>query len=433
LSGRVDGSNMFGSMSRSKFLPNYGLGVAWNLDREEFFQNWNFSKHIDFFKLRISHALRGNSFETSPMRNAELVNLIRLDAVNNDIGIRIRSPELFQLNWEKDYITNYAFDLSIFNRINLTAEYYSRINADLVIPFNIALEEGFNSKIINYGTMTNRGVDLSLGFKNILNKRGFVWDVNLIYGYVKNRLRDGELQSAQLGEITNPQGYYLEGYPREGLFAYNFAGLDQEGRASFYGEQNQLTNGILRSSRDRGLISFMGSRQPLSTGSIANSFQYKGFELRTFLTYSLGHKLFTSPLAQRAYNDASSKSGDLNYRWQTLGDEQYTNVPGLISTIQRIYYSTNNNVDEQAYNRSDFRTASGDNLRIAEILLAYDLGARLLRRVPAIKQARLLLSANNVHFWASKRLRGVDPDLYIHGGTSMPNPRSYSLRLTVGF
>lgn len=433
ISGRVDGSNMFGRMTRSKFLPNYGIGFAWNLDRENFFQALHFAGSIDYLKIRASHALRGNSFETSPMRNAQLVNLVRLDAVNNATGINILEPELYQLNWEKDYTSNLALDVSLFNRLTLTAEYYYRKNTDLVTNFNISTEEGFPTKRINYGDMTNEGVDITLGFRNILNKRDFHWDVNLIYGYVKNLLKNGELQSAQLTQITAPEGYYLDEYPRESLFGFNFATLSSSGQPMFYGEDGLLTNAIVGSSRERPLISFLGSRQPLGTGSIANSFQYRGFELRAFVTYSYGHRLFTQPLASRTYDDSGSKSGDLNYRWQTIGDEHHTNIPGLISTIQRVYLNTNNNVDEIAYNRSDFRAASGSNLRIAEILLAYDLGGAITRSMPAVKSARIMLSANNIYYWASGRLRGVDPDLYVNGGTSLPNPRSYSLRLTIGF
>ncbi len=432
ISGRQDGSNMFGRMQRSKFLPNYGLGFAWNIDREPFFEKINSNRTIDYLKFRVSHALRGNSFETSPMLDASIFNLPRLDASNNAKGISILAPELHNLAWEKDYTTNFGLDISLLNRLTLAAEYYTRKNKDLVVPFNIAQEDGFTSKRINFGSMTNKGVDLTLGYNNVLNKQEFKWDVNLIYGYVKNKLIDGELQSAMLGEITNPLGYPLTGYPKEGLYGYNFAGLNKEGRPMFNGE-NGPENGIMKSSRDRSLISYLGTRQPTGTGSIANSFQYKGIELRVFLTYSYGHKVFTTPIAQQTYNDSGSKSGDLNYRWQTIGDENYTNIPGLLSTIQRKYLESVGFGDEQAYNRSDFRAVDASNLRISEILLAYDLGGVLKRQYPFVKNARVMLSANNIYYWSSGKLRGVDPDLYLSGGTALPNPRSYTMRLIFGF
>ncbi|MBE8714326.1 SusC/RagA family TonB-linked outer membrane protein [Sphingobacterium hungaricum] len=432
ISGRQDGSNMFGRMQRSKFLPNYGLGFAWNVEKEEFFEDLNANGVVDYLKFRVSHALRGNSFETSPMLNANIINLPRLDASNNGKGINVLAPELHNLAWEKDYTTNFAFDLSLYNRLTLTAEYYTRKNKDLVVPFNVAQEDGFPTKRINFGTMSNKGVDVTLGYRNVLNKQEFIWDVNLIYGYVKNELIDGELQSALLSQITNPNGYPIAGYPLEALFGFNYSRLNSEGRPLFSGADGEV-NGIVAASRDRSLITYLGSRQPLGTGSVASSFQYKGVELRMFLTYSYGHKVFTSPVASRTYDDSGSKSGDLNYRWQAVGDENYTNIPGLLSTIQRSYLGTVSNIDETAYNRSDFRAADASNLRISEILLAYDLNRLLKTENSYVKNARLMLSANNIYYWASGRLRGVDPDLYLTGGTSLPNPRSFSMRLTVGF
>lgn len=432
LSGRQDGSNMFGQRQRSKFLPNYGLGFAWNVDREGFFERINSSRNVDYLKLRVSHALRGNSFETSPMLNANYINMVRLDPQNTAKGLSVLNPELFNLAWEKDYTTNFAFDLSLFNRLTLTTEYYIRRNKDLVVPFDISQEDGFRTKYINFGTMQNKGVDITLGYRNLLNKEDFKWDLTLIYGYVKNKLTEGEAQSSQLTQITRPDGYPLIGNPLEGLYGFNFSRLDNSGRPVFTGSGGD-TQGIVSSSQDRSLIRYLGPRQPVGTGSIANSFQYKGLELRIFLTYSYGHKVFTQPVAERFYNDAQAISGDLNYRWQTIGDEGYTNIPGVISTIQRLYLSSQNNVDEVAYNRSDFRAASASNLRLTEVLLAYDIGNYLEKRIPTLKNARVMLSANNLYYWASGRLRGVDPDLYLTGGTTLPNPRSFSLRLMVGF
>lgn len=432
LSGRQDGSNMFGRMKRTKFLPNYGMGFSWNVDREGFFERINEDRKIDYLKLRLSHALRGNSFETSPMLNALVVNMPRLDAANNAKGISVLSPELHNLGWEKDYTTNVGLDVSLFNRLSLTAEYYSRLNKDLVVPFNVALEDGFTSKRINFGTMTNKGVDITLGYKNLLNSADFQWDVNLIYGYVKNKLKEGELQSAMLGQITNPLGYPLKDYPLESLYGFNFSRLNAQGRPLFNGKDGEM-NAIATNSRDRSLISYLGSRQPVGTGSIASSFQYKGVELRVFLTYAYGHKVFMNPVATRTYDDSGSKSGDLNYRWQTIGDENYTSIPGLLSTIERLHLTSSNNMDETAYNRSDVRAADASNLRISEILLAYDLGRVLGNKYAFVKNARLMLSANNIYYWSSGRLRGVDPDLYISGGTAMPNPSSYTMRLTFGF
>ncbi|MGN7783568.1 SusC/RagA family TonB-linked outer membrane protein [Niabella sp. 22666] len=429
--GRMDASNMFGRLTRSKFLPNYSFGFSWNVDNEKFFENINQSGSIDYLKLRTSYALRGNAYQSSPTRNASYLNLVRLDNQNSETGIDISSPELFNLNWEKDYITNFGLEVSMFNRFNLTAEYYSRKNKDLIASINVAQEEGFTNKTINFATMQNKGVDITLGIKDILNNENFKWGVNFIYGHVKNKVISGELASALLTQITRSNGYPLDGYPLEGLFAYKFAYLNGDGRPMFY-KGDEVANGIIATEKNRDFVKYIGSRQPINTGSFANTFAYRGFELRAFFTFAQGHKVFLSPIASRTYSDNNATSADLVYRWSTIGDEAYTNIPGLLSTIQRVYLNTISNIDEVAYNRSDYRVADASTLRLTELMLSYDVNPNILSKTNTFKSIRFILSGNNIKYWASRKLNGVDPELLLTG-VALPNPRSFSFRITAGF
>lgn len=427
---RFDGSNMFGKSVRSKFLPNYSVGVSWNVEKEPFFSKLNLQDHIVFLKFRASYALRGNTFQTSPQLEAQPVNLNRIDVLNSQTGIRILTPELYSLNWEKDYVKNIGMDIGLWNKVNATIEYYDRKNKNLITDFNTAQEEGFSTKKVNWATMTNKGVDVNLAINDILNSSILKWDINLIYGYVKNKIIEGELQSVNLTTITRPIGYGLEGYPLEGLYAYRFAQLNGAGRPMFY-NGDQIVNGLGSTTTNRNLIEYMGPRSPTSTGSFATNFGYRDFAVRFFLTFAAGHKVFKESIASRFYYDSSSKSNDLNYMWQTPGNELYTNIPGLISQTQQSYLATLSNVDEVAYNRSTERVVDASHVRLSEILFSYNMSKFLSNKV-YIKSARVTLSANNLTFWGSKRLRGVDPDVYITG-VNLPNPRSFSLRLALGF
>jgi len=324
-----------------------------------------------------------------------------------------------------------GLELGLFNKLTLTTEYYSRRNEDLIKEIDVAQEEGFTKKIINFASMTNKGIDITLGIKNILNHSEFQWGMNFIYGYVKNKVIGGELESSLLTQITRPAGYPLNGHPLESLYAFRYAYLNSDGRPMFY-KGDQVINGILSTEKDRSLIEYAGSRQPTSTGSFANSFTYKGIELRAFFTYAFGHKVFMSPLASRTFNDDKATPGELVYRWSGIGDEQYTDVPGILSTIQRTHLNTLANIDELAYNRSNFRIADASTVRLSELMLSYNFNNKTLAGIPGIKNARLILSANNLYFWASKKLRGVDPELLLTG-VALPNPRSYSIRLTASF
>ncbi|HVI46343.1 MAG TPA: SusC/RagA family TonB-linked outer membrane protein [Chitinophaga sp.] len=430
LAARVDGSNLFGTSAKSHFLPNYSIGLAWNAHKEKFIEA--LSDKIDLLKVRGSYALRGNAWQSSPALNAIYVNNNRGDVNYNELGIRVASPELFNLNWEKDFTTSFGIDLGLFNKFTLTAEYYSRENKDLVAVRNVAYEDGFNTKTINWASMTNKGVDITLGIRNITNGRNFHWNFNALVGQVKNRVTNGVF-SPLLSQKTSPTGYGAIGKPLNGLYAYRFAGLDAAGQPLFYGAKNSVVNNIQLSSQDDSLIAYQGSRDPTVTGSFTNSFSYKSFELRVFFTYSFGNKVFRSPVISRLYNDNLATQKDVAGRWRIPGDENTTNIPGLVSNIQQAYNSAAFIQREFAYNRSDLMVVDAGVLRLSEVALSYDYVPKgSAGKNLAIRSARVTLSGNNLYFWADKRLRGVDPQSIITG-VNLPNPTTYSLRINAQF
>jgi TonB-linked SusC/RagA family outer membrane protein len=428
LAARVDGSNLFGTATRSHFLPNYSIGLAWNAHREKFMERLNAAGKIDYLKIRGSYALRGNAWQSSPALNAKYNNVYRGDINYDELGINVTSPELYNLNWEKDYTTSVGIDLGLFDKFTITAEYYNRSNSDLVADRNVSYEDGFNTKMINWASMTNKGVDVTLGIKDIVRTKDFHWNFNILMGQVKNRLRDGVF-SPLLTLKTSPNGYGTVGRPLNGLYAYRYAGLDNAGQPLFYGAKGAKVDNILLSSQDDSLITYQGSRDPTLTGSFTNSFNYKNIELRVFFTYALGNKVFRNPIVSRIYGDNLATQRDIAERWRIPGDEKTTNVPGLISNIQQAYYNSAFIQREFAYNRSDLMVVDANVLRLSEVTLSYDF---VPKNKTVLKFARLSMAANNLYFWADKDLRGVDPQSII-SGVNLPNPTSYTLRLNAQF
>lgn len=428
LAARVDGSNLFGSGTKSRFLPNYSIGLAWNVVKEKFMERMNASGNIDFLKVRGSYALRGNAWQNSPALNAVYNNANRGNTDYNELGISISSPELYNLNWEKDYTTSVGVDIGLFNKVTLTAEYYNRKNKDLVASRFVAYEDGFTSKTINWASLTNKGVDITLGIKDIIRTKDFHWNFNVLMGQVKNRVTDGVF-SPLLSQKTAPSGYGAVGKPLNGLYAYRFAGLDKAGQPLFYGAKNSIKDNIQLSSQDDSLIAYQGSRDPTVTGSFTNSFVYKSFELRIFFTYSFGNKVFRNAVIRKNYADNLATQKDVAARWRLPGDEATTNIPGLVSNIQQAYNSSAFIEREFAYNRSDLMVVNAGVLRLSEINLSYDI---LTKKAAWFKSARVTLSGNNLYFWADKKLRGVDPQSIITG-VSLPNPTSYSLKINAQF
>ena len=122
---------------------------------------------------------------------------------------------------------------------------------------------GWASLLQNYGSMFNRGVELSLQSVNIQNKN-FTWGTNLMFSYNKN-------------ELTNLEGtketvfYYSAynvaavGYPINSVFSYRYAGLNPtNGNVLVYNKEGEKVSKV--SSIDDMVYS--GTRTPKYTACL---------------------------------------------------------------------------------------------------------------------------------------------------------------------
>lgn len=109
-----------------------------------------------------------------------------------DFGSYIQNPPNSQLRWEKTASTNVGIDFSAFNsRLSGSIDYYYKKTTDLLGNRNADPTLGWASLLQNYGSMFNRGVELSLQSVNIQNKN-FTWGTNLMFSYNKNELTNLE-------------------------------------------------------------------------------------------------------------------------------------------------------------------------------------------------------------------------------------------------
>lgn len=204
-----------------------------------------------------------------------------------DFGSYIQNPPNSQLRWEKTASTNVGIDFSAFNsRLSGSIDYYYKKTTDLLGNRNADPTLGWASLLQNYGSMFNRGVELSLQSVNIQNKN-FTWGTNLMFSYNKN-------------ELTNLEGtketvfYYSAynvaavGYPINSVFSYRYAGLDPtNGNVLVYNKEGEKVSKV--SSIDDMVYS--GTRTPKYTASLKNFFSYRDFDFSFMFVYYGGHVL----------------------------------------------------------------------------------------------------------------------------------------------
>ena len=300
---RFDGSDLFGVDKKYRYLPLYSVSALRRLSQEPFMQQ---AKWVDNLVFRASYGLQGNiDKNTSPFLLGTYRSESILPGVSEDVII-INSAPNKKLRWEKTQSVNAGFDFSVLNQaINLSVDYYYRKGTDLIALRMLPLETGFTSMNVNWASMENKGVEISLSTRNITTKN-FSWYTNFNFAYNGNKVLQENIPEQQ----TTPG---REGYPVGAIFALKTAGVNKEtGNMMFYNPEGEkvtlkelyrlkdewgigIASSDVTAAEERTFYSYIGSSDAPYTGGLINTFSYKNWELNVNFSLTFGGDVRTQP------------------------------------------------------------------------------------------------------------------------------------------
>ncbi len=203
---RYDGSSRFGANNKWGFFPSVGL--AWRASQEAFLID---NKYITNLKLRASFGVTGNqeigNYKSLAQLNAD--NYIYNDGELQGYYESIGNPDL---KWERANQFDIGIDLSLWNRLHITADYYYRKTSDLLYQVPIPSTSGFSSMLSNVGSVLNKGYELSIT-GNIVNTNDFKIDATINLSRNINKVK--ELYN-NVESITLSSGLGLSRYLKVG-------------------------------------------------------------------------------------------------------------------------------------------------------------------------------------------------------------------------
>jgi len=430
---RYEGTNRLGRARTARWLPSWNISAAWNVHEEEFFKN--LEPYVSHLMLKSSYSLvgdRGPSTVTNSLPVIVSYNPWRPSTVDGESGLTVSDLENSDLTYEKKYEWNIGLSAGFLkNRINVEVDWFRRDNFDLIGIINTQGVGGEMYKFGNVANMQSQGTELSLTAK-IFERPNFSWTSNLIYTHVTTNITSLQTRSRVI-DLISRGGFAQEGRPNRALFSIPFIGLNDEGLPRFSVQNGEETvSGINFQEREEiDFLTYEGSVDPTDLGSWGNVLRYKNFSLNVFITYSFGNVVRLDPVFSNSYNDLNSLTREFNNRWVVPGDENFTNVPVIASTVQN---RVNNQLSYayNAYNYSSERIARGDFIRLKDIALSYDLSPSLLSKWK-INSLGLRLNATNLFLlYADRKLNGQDPEFVNTGGIALPIPRQYTLTFKLG-
>lgn len=436
---RFDGSDLFGVDKKYRYLPLYSVSGLWRLSNEPFMQGTR--KWMDNLAFRVSYGIQGNiDKNTSPF----LLGKYIVDNIlpgGSEHMIDINSAPNKKLRWEKTQSVNVGLDFSVLNQaLNLSVDYYYRKGTDLIGKQMLPLETGFVSTNINWASMVNKGVEISLSTRNVATKN-FSWYTNLNFAYNNNKVLREAIPEAQ----TIPG---REGYPVDAIFAIKTAGLDEEGYPLFYDKEGKkvtlkelyrlqdpfglgfTVNSDVTPAEERSFYSYIGSQDTPYTGGLINTFSYKNWELTANLSFNLGGYVRTTP----SYNFINFDRGqnvnsDILDRWTPENTDG--RLPALITSEKRAdeYYWYDQK--SEIYKNLDIWVKKLNYFRLQNLRLGYRLPEKMTKSL-GMGSASVAIEGRNLLVFGSSYKNFLDPES-MYNPYAPPIPKSITFSLNLNF
>ena len=429
---RFDGSDVFGVAKKYRYLPLYSVSGLWRAKEEKFLRN---VKWLDELSLRASYGIQGNiDKNTSPYLIGTFQRTTILPG-NVETVISTETAPNPDLKWEKTSNVNLGLDLAFFkNRVRLGVDYYYRKSTDLISSRKLPLETGFAYTSVNWASMKNTGWEFSLNTTNI-KTRDFNWTTSVNLGFNTN-----EVLNETVPENSTYPG--REGYPVGAIFAYETAGIDQDGYPLFRAKDgsvqtaaeffklNKFGASTLTAEEQRNLYTYMGSEDPKCSGGIINNLEYKDWTLGINVIFNLGMKVRVQPSYSPTYYDRGLNTNhDILNRWTPTNTN--TDMPALmVNTTARASEFTHFS-EYNTYSMLDTWVKSCSYWRLQSIRLGYKLPKEWLRKV-GITSASLSLEGRNLLVVASNYDNYLDPET-MGNPFAQPIPRSYIFGINLNF
>lgn len=226
----------FSALSKNNRWGNFGgVSAAWDVSREKFFSP--LKNILANLRLKASWGIVGNT-NIDEYASKSYYSSSYYGKNGSYIIGQIGDTE--NLKWESSEKWNVGFSTDLFNKVNVSLEYYTTTSSDLILAVPVAPSKGVpgNSIISNAGKMSNRGIELGINAL-VISTKDFSWSTSFNLTTNRNRvekLSDNvqEIISTGLSETTN---ITVPGKSIGQLYLYPTGGIDEKtGRRIFYGE-----------------------------------------------------------------------------------------------------------------------------------------------------------------------------------------------------
>lgn len=425
ITGRADwSSTLVNTKSSSFFYPSFGLT---NVLSEMF----EMPDAVDFAKVRISYAEVGKdipAYATIPLRTIGTTGTGGTIGSANQATFAPRDGETLEPEKQKSFEigTEWRF---LGNRLGIDLTYYSSTTENQI--FFIAAQpniQGYTQNIVNAGEISNKGIELMLNGKPIVNDN-FKWNTALNFASNKNKVVSVH-SSLDNGEaiLTAP-----------GVNGYGYSLVEGEDFGSIRGRSVMRNeNGLPIVTDDGGGnltveatdFKTIAHAQPDFTLGLSNTFDFKNFSINFLIDGKFGGDVVSVTEAVNDFYGVSQASADARNVNGGMINVVTTGGTSAQMTAQDYYTKTGGRaglLGEYVYDAT--------NVSLRELSISYTLP----KVSDFFESIKLSLIANNLFFIYKDA--PFDPNIASSTGIGLqgvdiygqPSTRSIGLNINVNF
>ena len=192
---RRDGSSRFKKENHYGNFPS--ISGAWRISEEKFFDPVR--NVVNLLKLKLSYGVLGNEAIGNFRFSQYLNNFIPYTFGRSENFVFGTMPTLVvdtSLKWEEKKTTNIGLEMAFLNNaLTVEADYFINRSEDLLAQVPIPMYMGSWQTVFdnghtvwrNAGTVENRGIEVSLGYKDY--NHPFKYDMKLNLTHIKNKVK----------------------------------------------------------------------------------------------------------------------------------------------------------------------------------------------------------------------------------------------------
>jgi len=408
---RRDGSSVFGINKRYGIFPSFSVG--WRVSNEAFMKDLEYVNDLKFRaswgKLGSQNNVGANNaftlFSSGILNSYYDINGLSTNPVRGFYQIANGNPNT---GWEEDVVTDIGFDATVFNRFDISVDWYKKSVNGLLFPQPVPFTVGeANPPVVNIGDIENKGWDISANYRGG-NSGGLLYNVGLNVTFYKNTVINipgdyFETANTRLGNLVRNQ----TGHPVGSFFGYKVERLfkDSNDIATSPTQQDAAPGRFKYLDLDGdGKITpddrtFFGNPNPDFTYGLNLGASFKGFDFSALFYGSQGNDVLNFV---RYYTDfygsfISNKSRDLFYNSWT---PQNLNAKTPIAESSSSFSSSGV--------ANSYYLENGSFLKCRSIMLGYTINPKDLSHY-GLNRLRIYLQA--VNLFCLTKYTGLDPEL----------------------